>query len=294
MGDVVRTFSGIFRFKVAHILQIRFLGYFFRKTNLFGAHHKSKNLLSLRNFSLLGRRGDEIHISEDLVIFEQTRLNGNWALEEVEFILRQAVNGSVLLDLGANAGLVSLQVMHMSGRRISAVCVEPIPRNFNFIEHNLRHYVHETYQFALGKRQELSEFYVRHTNFGNSSAVKSNLRGEFDTINVKFEHPSILDESPLIRNTLSVILKSDLEGMDISVIARFSRSLWEKINAGVIEIWPNGNLELEDIEAFVEGLSVFAWKSWDPRGHVPIGNDELLNYLLLGSSEIKSLYFKRL
>ena len=97
-------------------------------------------------------------ISEDHVIFEQTRLNGYWALEEVEFILKQSVSGAVLLDLGANAGLISLQVMHMSSKAISAVCVEPIPKNVDYINHNLKNYQHETHGFALGKKVSFRSF----------------------------------------------------------------------------------------------------------------------------------------
>ena len=91
-----------------------------------------------------------------------------------------------------------------------------------------------------------------------------------------------------------MILKSDLEGMDVVVIANFSSSLWEKIGSGVIEIWSNGNLELEDIQTFVNVLRGFSWKSWDSSGETPIGSEELFDFLILGSGEIRSLYFKRI
>ena len=241
----------------------------------------------------MGEVNKEIFHSEDQVIYEQVRLNGFWALSEVKFIVENLEEGYVLLDLGANAGLISLQVLYSSSKDISAVCVEPIPKNEIFIKNNLKGYEFEHLGFALGDKNESSKFYVRASNIGNSSGVKSNVRGDFEVIEVEFKHPSILDQSKLIKTTNSLILKSDLEGMDVLVSVNMSESLWGKIESGVIELWANGNIDPHLIESFGKRINCFAWKSWGPNEKGETATEEITNFLLSANGQIKTLYFKR-
>ena len=145
----------------------------------------------------------------------------------------------------------------------------------------------------MGEKDESSKFYVRTSNIGNSSAVKSNVRGDFEVIEVQFKHPSILDQSKLIKTANSLILKSDLEGMDVLVAVTMTESLWGKIESGVIELWANGNIDQHLIESFGKRINCFAWKSRGPDEKGESAIEETINFLLSANGQIKTLYFKR-
>lgn len=121
-------FNSFSRFALAFLLETRGSGYLLRKSNFFGAKPLRQDSLLLKRWSPLGEAGKEIFLSEDQVIYEQVRLNGFWAIEEVKFIVENLEDDCVLLDLGANAGLISRQVLFSTTKNVSAVCVEPIPK----------------------------------------------------------------------------------------------------------------------------------------------------------------------
>ncbi len=169
--------------------------------------------------------------------------NGHWQLEELGFFKTHLPAGPcILVDVGANIGLVTRQLLHGLPSIHSAVCFEPNPENHRLLCQNLRHLSQCTaIQAALGSEDGVLDFYEDTTNFGNYSMVEKAMHGSsFRTSKVKCltaTAENVLGAFSPGTISYPILWKSDTQGFDETIVTTLPDSFWERVHAGVMEVW---------------------------------------------------------
>jgi len=190
-----------------------------------------------------GEEASSINLPMDQVITPFVLSNGHWQLEELEFFRTHLPSGPcILVDVGANIGLVTRQLLHRLPSIHSAVCFEPNPENYRLLRQNLRHLPQcRLIQAALGSEDGVLDFYEDTTNFGNYSMVENAMKGtSFRTSKVKCMTATAENVlGGFSQDTIGypIIWKSDTQGFDETIVTTLPDSFWERVHAGVMEIW---------------------------------------------------------
>ena len=196
----------------------------------------------------LGAAGELLVLPHDEMILPAVLATGAWAPEHVAFAAERfgatARNGGprpVLLDIGANVGLFTRQVLRAVEGIPACHCVEPDPGNFRALRRNLeaaegRTAVH-TYNLALGAADGTAPFFRDGENCGNFSLHADAMRGRpFTSGSV-----TVAAAGPWLERHLDgdgpVLWKSDTQGNDEVVVAQAPWPLWRRVEAAVIELW---------------------------------------------------------
>ena len=271
------------------------------KMRLIGAKrlHKSEigSALVLNKKTNLGVRDELIHIEEDNVIYKSVMLFGEWGKTEREF-LASIVNSEVtLIDLGANIGLVTRQILKLSTNVRRVVVVEPRTESMLNLKKNLKtpsrdKNIEVTYcQFAIDRKNGTSNLYTDFGNIGNSS-LKKTLTTNASQEAVLTITSELFYETYLFENE-TFILKSDLQGMDASVLNAFPQKFWDQVAGAVIEIWPSKYVEESDILELGRKLTNYFDCSFDSEHSRLIDGKTLIEYWSNTSLKALNLYVKR-
>ena len=124
----------------------------------------------------LGKKGTLIQIPKDKVIFDAVKLRGQWGTEESIYLAKflQEFPKALLIDVGANCGLISLATLNIANQMNDVILVEPIARHVEAIEFNLRKISNKSiYPFALGSKKYEQVLYTNLDNFGGTTKYKS-------------------------------------------------------------------------------------------------------------------------
>lgn len=258
-------------------------------------------VLRFRKFTWVASKGSVIKIPLDNVIYNYVRAYGYWEKEEILFLksifenYRNSPSAPIFLDLGANIGLVSMQLLNQCSFSFKSVLVEPLPVHVSCIQFNLAQEIETgdviVLPIALGVESKEIEFHTEIGNQGNSSAQIDAVRGStFRTASVKmlsaddffFNHMS---------SDLPIVLKSDMQGFDGIVLAAMPLDFWRRVVGGVIEIWALPNVRFQDLSKLLDVLSTYFEISWNSSMEPKIGTDELEKFWLSKSHEHQNLYF---
>ena len=258
-----------------------------------GVYSEELALLKLRKNSPLGPRGKRIVIHRDNTIFQGVSRYGHWAIETVDFLTSgDSAKETVLVDIGAHAGLISLQALNLEKSIKRAILIEPIPSNQDAIAINLADLNFEILPYALGDRNGSVDFFVRDSNRGNSSIYEGNMRrSDYKKISVKIKEADDLYKDAKISISEKIILKCDCEGYDAHILARVGNSFWNQVERGTIEVWSHENILKDDVLRVVESLSAFGSLAWDSLGLKTCEIDSLVQFWLSGTDEIREIYF---
>jgi FkbM family methyltransferase len=230
--------------------------------------------------------GQVVELPLDDVIAPFVLDHGQWQTEELEFIAAHPPpTPSVLIDVGANVGLITRQLMHRLPQIRAAACFEPHPGNFRLLERNLAHLPHcYPVQAAVGERAGDLCFYEEPGNAGNYSLNPDAMRGrEYRTSVVKCvpaTEAQLLAPLPEELRHHPVVWKSDTQGFDELIVTSLPDTFWSRVAVGVMELWrierpcfdrqrlarvlanfsvrrfgedPDRNLAVNDILAFSDG-----------------------------------------
>ena len=248
----------------------------------------------MRFGSPCGKRKTKIFIHQDHTIYGGLCGLGSWSYRDCVFLANGAKQGSVLLDLGANVGLMSLQFLNLTQQyNLRAILVEPMPSEGFAIKQNLFNKNFRLHNVALTDFDGTSKFFVRDGNRGNSSLNEHRMRREdyseisVDTQSVK----SFVSQLDLFDHE-SIILKCDLEGSDASVLSKFPATLWQRINRGVIEIWAHKEILISDVEVLMQQIKDYKL-SFDHNFKSLISHNDLAKFWTGGTDESKDLYIIR-
>ena len=217
-------------------------------------------LLKLNRTTSLGVRGDLVELPSDGTISNFVRQRGTWELDECQFLAseiqvlesRKEDAGKILfLDIGANAGIISMQVRTLLERDIEMILIEPIPLHVEVIRFNLSKFLPNPgiriFQGALSDIDGTSKIYIQTENRGNTSLFKDAMLGHSsEEIQIDLIETSMFSQRYLSHYS-RIVLKSDTQGFDARILSLIPFSTWENIRAAVIEVWALPDIDGDEL-----------------------------------------------
>ena len=201
-------------------------------------------VLALRPESPLYREGTatQVELAMDEVITPFVLVQHEWQPEEVSFFKRNAPSGPCLLvDMGANIGLVTRQLLHQIPAIQGAVCFEPDPGNHELLCRNLKHLPQCTIvNAAVGNEEGVLEFYEDSDNYGNYSLNIDSMRGRNYQVSqvrcLKATEEHVLGGFPAAFAGYPLVWKSDTQGFDEVIATALPDSFWDRVHVGIMEL----------------------------------------------------------
>lgn len=252
----------------------------------------------------LGKKGSTIQLPKDDVIFRSIQLDGSWELEESIFLAKgihaaavTGISSIALVDIGANTGLVSLQVSNQISVSSEFVLFEPIPRHFQAIEHNLKH-LSKIHMFNAGLASNGGEveIFTQSDNHGNSSILKSAIpeTDRSETISTVVKMLDTKAISIWLNSKFdSIAIKSDTQGMDALILSAFSDEIWIKVQCAVIEVWALAEVDETHVSSLLSKLKKNHKMSWSPRSD-NVESSEVQEFWLSKSGHSRNLFLEKL
>ena len=236
--------------------------------------------LQLHSDTALGVKGERILAPADTVLLPYVFEHGQWQTDSLDLALAHLDRAAeyALIDIGANIGMFSRQFLMAFPRIKACLCVEPDASNLDALKYNLSKFRDRdlrVFPFALGSIASTATFYRDADNIGNYSLNRDAMRNRnFDRMEVRtVDTRAWADEhlSPFDR----LILKTDTQGFDETIMTRIPISVWRKVAFASVEIW-----RIEK-PAFDEGVFreiVETFPNWSFRGAQNCPVDEILEY----------------
>lgn len=261
-------------------------------------------IVQLNRTTPLGEKGDQIQVPEDGIIFKEVIRYGLWELQESQFLaigLKECPSTddtkTVLIDIGANCGLITRQALSLSNSDCDVVLFEPLKLHTDAIEFNLkskrlRNSI-KIEQAGLGDADETVKFFTDLSNKGNSSVFSDLITdANYEVSEIQLLNTQTYFETH-ISNYDCVILKSDTQGLDASILSRIPSSVWEKIQRAVIEVWAIPGVQTADVDVLISIFEKHFYMSWEGLGS-KISIDELRNLWLSQSDQSKNLFLRKI
>ncbi len=245
----------------------------------------------------LGEQNDLIYIEKDDVIFRSVLLKGSWGSDESKYLSSLLTSDCTLVDLGANVGLITRQILSENTQAIQVIVVEPRKKTMANLKSNLNHLFEnsisniEYCEIAIGSSDGKTTLYTEANNIGNSSLMKDL------TLNTMTEDIQMVSGKNFYSKYLSknrqYVLKSDLQGLDAAVLNQFDDTFWEKVLGGIIEVWPNEYLTPKDVIELACKLSNQFQLSFSSNFAKSVDKEELIDYWLTLTNKSQNLFFRR-
>jgi FkbM family methyltransferase len=162
-----------------------------------------------------------------------------WQVEELEFAKRVCigVESITLIDVGANMGLFSRQLLVALPAIAEVFAYEPEPRNFACLVHNLEPFRKKVkaIEAALSDKAGRLEFYLNPENVGNFSFNLNAMPANHSKIEV-LTRDTAIECAAWMDGGRRIFYKSDTEGFDEIVAARIRPEVWPQVFAGIMEV----------------------------------------------------------
>ncbi len=198
----------------------------------------------------------------------------------------------VLLDIGANIGLFTRQVLNAFPNITVAHCVEPDPANHRALRANLsgvKGAVVFTHQVALGPESGTTTFFRDTENCGNNSVHADAMRDRPFVQSSTF----IAAAGPWLTENLlgkePVIWKSDTQGNDEAIVAVTPWPLWRRVQVAVIELW-RIQTPVNWVPDFLERVADMPYRR---LGTKDVSTDDVARYLASEDWTFEDLYLWR-
>ena len=278
------------------------------KMRILGARHIGidefeNGLLRLNRASLLGDKGDLVTTPLDRTIFKYVADHGEWEVEESRFLAKllsdcgfnDEVKDSVaFVDIGANSGLVTKQVLRLSKSECSFVLVEPIPNHVKAIQANLMHLQHRSrlriVEAALDEFSGEGKILIQDSNRGNSSFLSSAMpKSDSKELTVK-----VLAVEDFFNDYLDgfrkIVLKSDTQGFDSKILSLLPKQVWNHCEGAVVEVWALPEIDIRDVENLMDMWTQFSEFNWEADGSAPTNLREVSSFWLSKSGRSRNLF----
>jgi FkbM family methyltransferase len=269
---------------------------------LVGKSSNGNYLLELNTPSELGKSGSILEMPYDEVIFRSVQMRGNWATEETlfftNFIDSSIFSGTItFLDIGANVGLSTRQLLNTTDVKMDCILVEPLGIHLEAIHKNLDLEFPNTnieiFPFALGENNGSQILYSDVTNSARASLVFESY-GFNRTIKREIEVMGIeVFEKAIYKPERDFLFKCDTEGFESVICSRFSNTFWSKVCAAIIEISPSSLPDTDEVKASLSFFKKFSKMSWDSKLKNQIQIGEISDFWLSKSTEVRNLYLSR-
>ena len=260
-------------------------------------------LISLNAASSLGPKGTVLEVPKDKIIYQELRHRGEWEKEVSNFLsscikdLKKEARNITLLDLGANIGLISLQVINDLEFNIQLIAVEPLPQHVSALERNLKPISGTNdviiLPVALGLESKMEYIHKQNTNSGNTSLIARVVPiDQVSKVRIK-----MLDTEDFSINYLTIdkefVIKSDLQGFDAKVLARLGKKIWEKTYAASVEVWALNEIERQDVVNLIENWKCFNKISWSSSFSNVVTLEEVQEFWLSASNTHRNIYLRK-
>jgi len=201
---------------------------------------------------------------------------------------------ATLLDIGANSGLFSRQILGAFPEFRRGFAYEPHPENFHCLQHNIAPFPHaQAYNDGLGREPETLEFHLDPHNAGNYSLTKGAMpQGcEYESISVSIRSARAEAEIWLTAG-LPIFYKSDTQGYDELIATSIDDVFWNAVFAGMMELW-NIDKPAYSIERLASFLDKFPNKRFLHDLKTPITTSDVLSCRNGANYDHKDLVFWR-
>jgi FkbM family methyltransferase len=174
----------------------------------------------LKKNTSLGKKGENIKLFFDQIITPNVIKNGSWDIFIINFIKKfsKKKQSYSFIDIGANVGLMSRQILNAGIKIKSIFCFEPEISNFLLLKKNIGFFKESFFfNFALGNaKKDIAKLYLDPFNKGNYSLSIQNIRREY--VNIKIINANTIIKK-IIKNKKvnNIIYKSDTQGKDIEI-----------------------------------------------------------------------------
>jgi FkbM family methyltransferase len=242
----------------------------------------------------LGTSGDTLLLPDDKVISAAVREAGAWDIEDVEaFASRMAPDRRyTLVDIGANIGLFSRQLVRRSEQIDEIICIEPEAGNFKALRYNLDAVKPQAalFNLALGSANGESQFFRDSDNIGNYSLNSDAMRDRpFDSVTVPVRETRFWMTERL-RDAAAILWKSDTQGSDEVIVSGTPMEIWERVDVALMEMWRIAKPDF-DRDAFRERIESFPNRQLGSVGGVTAS--EILDYLRAEDWQFQNLLLWR-
>jgi FkbM family methyltransferase len=243
----------------------------------------------------LGPQGSTLLVPADRVLLPAVFSQAAWQHDSVEFMIEKMEKGEryILLDIGANIGLVTRQLLHRTSGIEICLCIEPDLQNFAALNFNLGQFGEvelRLFNYALGKADGELEFYRDHENVGNYSL-------NFDAMRDRpfgVTHVRVLDANKWFRDEVptdrAILWKSDTQGSDEIIVAQTPWDVWNRVECAIIELWRITKPSF-DLEAFRARIESFPHRAIGRT--LSASTEDVLDYLAGTDWEHNDLYLWR-
>jgi FkbM family methyltransferase len=224
-----------------------------------------------------------------------------WQIEELEFAKRVCIGREpiTLIDIGANMGLFSRQLLIAIPAIAKVYAYEPERENFTCLSHNLAPFDCEKIMIeaAISDNSGEAEFYIDPTNSGNYSLAASAMPPSYAKIIVKTLNAST-EWAAWVEGQNRIFYKSDTEGLDEWVTTLIRPQFWPRVFAGMIELWNIAKKPSLDSAALSLMLNSFPNKAFlanaDTKvSEVRVSTVDIFNYINSRAQPHRDLAFWR-
>lgn len=270
-----------------------------KAARLFATLESGSEHLELIRISPLGKKGDLVQVPKDKVIHDYVIKRGKWEFDESEFlaeILNAQPPDAFLLDIGANSGLITRQMLQLLTAPRRVFMVEPIPLHLESIKFNIQSFTEKhaitICPFGLGKEDGTFPIYTEKDNQGNSSFMAEAV----PTVGAKRTDVPVKNTEDFTKEFLpnagAIVIKSDLQGLDATVLAAIPEEIWRRTAGAVVEVWAHEKIEESDIQTLRNLWREFDEISWSDDRSKFIRLNEALDFWLSKDLGQRNLYLK--
>ena len=214
-----------------------------------------KLVIELEKNCLLGKKKEKIYLIPDEIITPYVLKNACWDYEIIQFIKKYIRNNNnIFIDIGANVGLITKQLLESNIKIKKYLCFEPDKNTFECLKENLsNNNIISTYNYGLGLKTKSLKLYKNKMNSGDSSFVKKSRIYEICKMN---NINSFLKKNYKIIYNNNLIYKSDTQGMDEELFIGLQDKYFKKIKIAIIEI-TNHKFIAKNYKKFFSKIKLF-------------------------------------
>ena len=247
----------------------------------------------------LGHSSD-LFLNFDPVMGWNTLANKNYDISKTKNFLKileklDAPNFT-LIDVGANIGLFSRQLISLAGARFNnLICYEPHPTNFELLVSNLKAVQNCIFHnCAIGVTDGIFELLVDKDNAGNYSLSDKAVLEDRRAINIEVEVRNAHDEFRKImeENRQPFIYKSDTQGFDQKIACAIPDEFWMRVKLGVFECWRLPSNEYDE-DKFASVLDKFEFLAFEKNFGTMVKASRVIDYLRADDRQFDDLYVWR-
>lgn len=201
---------------------------------------------------------------------------------------------ALLVDVGANVGLFSRQMLNHCPAIRRAFLYEPHPENFACLIHNLAPFKGlKANNFALGTEAGEMAFHMDRDNAGNYSLNPAAIEPDVAVEPIRVSVRAAGEEAQSwLKSGLPIFYKSDTQGHDELIATAIGSAVWDRVIGGVFELWRIAK-PTWSAEALRALLDSFPHKRFTQNPGDPLSTDDVFAYLVGNEGASRDLIFWR-